>query len=201
VLVGVDGADAARDLADLCNSLPEVLRQSLGSSMHATDEDANGSSNGPDKDARFSPAIVLAGTGMQGAGHLVRVSLGIGQESAAAAALAECARNGNWVLLENVHLSMEWARGTLTRWIQAVEKAAAHTPLGSAIRIPRAVAAATIAGASTVSPFFRLFLSTEAVIEGSTRSIAEGVGMPVRLLASGSLVSYQQPAGAVPSVS
>lgn len=41
-------------------------------------------------------------------GRLVNISMGQGQEAPAEAALASFARNGGWVLLQNVHLMSQW---------------------------------------------------------------------------------------------
>lgn len=43
-------------------------------------------------------------TGMR----LVEVSLGLGQVSQAEAALEACCKNGNWILLSNLQLALNW---------------------------------------------------------------------------------------------
>lgn len=55
------------------------------------------------------------------AGRYASVSLGQGQEPIAMAALSAAHKHGGWVLLQNIHLTIDWTSGTLDK---AVDKLA-----------------------------------------------------------------------------
>ncbi len=74
------------------------------------------------------------------AGRYAAVSLGQGQEAAAAARLREARAAGGWVLLQNVHLTMDWTWRELARLVDGLAGAG---------------------GAPPPHPAFQLFLSAE----------------------------------------
>ena len=53
------------------------------------------------------------------AGRYTSVSLGQGQEAIAMQQLGRAHRGGGWLLLQNIHLTMEWTSGPLE---EAVDK-------------------------------------------------------------------------------
>ena len=89
---------------------------------------------------------------------LTSVSLGQGQEGAAAAAIARGARRGGWVLLHNVHLTPEWTAGTLTALVDGLSGAS----VGAGGQEEDGDAAtATTALPPTLHPAFQLVLTAE----------------------------------------
>lgn len=57
-------------------------------------------------------------------GRFATVSLGQGQEEPAMAKLKAAHANGGWVLLQNIHLTMDWTSGLLERTIDALSQGA-----------------------------------------------------------------------------
>lgn len=53
------------------------------------------------------------------------VSMGQGQEAIALRKLEEAHKNGGWVLLQNIHLTMEWTSGPLEKTVDKLA-AGAH---------------------------------------------------------------------------
>lgn len=58
------------------------------------------------------------------AGRYVSVSLGQGQEPIAMNALANAHKNGGWVLLQNIHLTIEWTSGPLEKRVDKLAEGA-----------------------------------------------------------------------------
>eukprot|EP00878_Enallax_costatus_P030256 GHUV01032930.1.p1 GENE.GHUV01032930.1~~GHUV01032930.1.p1 ORF type:complete len:334 (+),score=75.78 GHUV01032930.1:46-1002(+) len=58
------------------------------------------------------------------AGRYVSVSLGQGQESIAMNALTNAHKNGGWVLLQNVHLTIDWTSGPLEKRVDKLSEGA-----------------------------------------------------------------------------
>jgi len=96
LLVSMDGAEAASDLVGTANALKTLLTSS---------QEARASFSSSELETEVRS--------VSGAQDLVRVSLGVGQQQKANAAISRAARNGSWLLLENIHLSMDWARDSL----------------------------------------------------------------------------------------
>ena len=60
------------------------------------------------------------------AGRYAAVSLGQGQEPVAMAALEAAHRGGGWVLLQNVHLTIDWTSGPLEKRVDKLAGARAR---------------------------------------------------------------------------
>jgi dynein heavy chain len=58
------------------------------------------------------------------AGRYVSVSLGQGQEPIAMNALANAHKNGGWVLLQNIHLTIDWTGGPLEKRVDKLAEGA-----------------------------------------------------------------------------
>lgn len=58
------------------------------------------------------------------AGRYVSVSLGQGQEPIAMNALTNAHKNGGWVLLQNVHLTIDWTSGPLEKKVDKLAEGA-----------------------------------------------------------------------------
>lgn len=92
----------------------------------------------PGVDAAASVEAAAKKKGLIAAGKYASVSLGQGQEAPAMAKLRHAASHGGWVLLQNIHLTMEWT------WVEldgAIDSLSATT--------------------GTAHPDFQLFLSAE----------------------------------------
>lgn len=81
-------------------------------------------------------------------GNMHIVSLGQGQEAIAEMALEQAARNGNWLVLQNIHL--------VAKWLPSLEKKIDET-------------------LDTVNAQFRLFLSAEAALSAEYHIIPQGI--------------------------
>lgn len=184
LLASMDGADAVGDLV--------ASATRLGQAFEAMQEQRRGSA----RHAASRSELI----GFAGAVGMSRVSLGVGQQGKANAAISRAARNGTWLVLENIHLSMGWARDSLGRWLQAVSQAADGVRGSASIQLPRDTAEQTIAEAGIVAPSFRLFLTAEAVVEGSSRSRQENIGVPVSIVSQSSLLAYESPSGSLSGV-
>jgi len=92
----------------------------------------------PGVDAAASVEAAAKKMGLIAAGKYASVSLGQGQEAPAMAKLRHAASHGGWVLLQNIHLTMEWTWVELDR---AIDSLSATT--------------------GTTHPDFQLFLSAE----------------------------------------
>lgn len=53
-------------------------------------------------------------------GKYVSISLGQGQEPIAMNSLTHAHQNGGWVLLQNIHLTIEWTSGPLEKKVSAL---------------------------------------------------------------------------------
>ena len=58
-------------------------------------------------------------------GRYASVSLGQGQEGIAMQKLEQAHKNGGWVLLQNIHLTMDWTSGPLEKYVDKLA-AGAH---------------------------------------------------------------------------
>lgn len=54
-------------------------------------------------------------------GKYVSISLGQGQEPIAMKSLDHAHKNGGWVLLQNIHLTIEWTSGPLEKKVRTLE--------------------------------------------------------------------------------
>ncbi|XP_055848919.1 dynein beta chain, ciliary isoform X2 [Episyrphus balteatus] len=81
-------------------------------------------------------------------GNFHNVSLGQGQEVIAEAAMDEAAKNGHWVVLQNIHL--------VRKWLPALEKKLEHYAEGS-------------------HPNYRVFLSAEPASSAAAHIIPQGI--------------------------
>ena len=57
-------------------------------------------------------------------GHYSAVSLGQGQEPIAMNNLANAHKNGGWVLLQNIHLTIDWTSGPLEKKVDKLAEGA-----------------------------------------------------------------------------
>merc|ERR550537_179142 len=57
-------------------------------------------------------------------GKYVNISMGQGQEMVAVTALNQAAKEGGWVMLQNIHLMQNWLK-TLERQLEVIEEFAA----------------------------------------------------------------------------
>lgn len=80
----------------------------------------------PGVDAAASVEALARKKGLVGAGRYASVSLGQGQEAPAMARLRHAAANGGWVLLQNIHLTMEWTWVELDRAIDGLPGGTTH---------------------------------------------------------------------------
>jgi dynein heavy chain len=58
------------------------------------------------------------------AGKYISVSLGQGQEPIAMNALNNAHKNGGWVLLQNIHLTIDWTSGPLEKKVDKLTEGA-----------------------------------------------------------------------------
>jgi dynein heavy chain, axonemal len=79
----------------------------------------------PGVDAAVAIEALAHKKGLLSAGRFVTVSLGQGQEASAMAHLRTAAECGGWVLLQNIHLTMDW---TCTELIQAIDNLETSEP-------------------------------------------------------------------------
>ena len=92
----------------------------------------------PGVDAAASVEAAARKKGLLAAGKYTSASLGQGQEAPAMAKLRHAASHGSWVLLQNIHLTMDWTWAELDRAIDSLS-----------------------AATTTPHPDFQLFLSAE----------------------------------------
>lgn len=52
------------------------------------------------------------------------MSLGQGQEVIAMKKLEEAHKDGNWLLLQNIHLTMDWTNGPLEKFVDKLSEGA-----------------------------------------------------------------------------
>ena len=125
-------------------------------------------SPGVDAAASVQAAAAIRGI-LPSNGGYAAVSLGQGQEEVASRLVARAARDGGWVLLQNVHLTMDWASGPLAVTIDRLAAASAATS-ASASGFSSKVSPSSLAETPSSSPpttttfphpRFQLFLSAE----------------------------------------
>ena len=122
----------------------------------------------PGVDAAAAVQAAAASRGLSPAnGGYAAVSLGQGQEEAASRLVARAAREGGWVLLQNVHLTMDWTSGPLA---VTIDRLAAAASAASAAASPAAVSASSSSAASAASDA----ASPAAVSASSSSAAPEG---------------------------
>jgi dynein heavy chain, axonemal len=82
----------------------------------------------PGVDAAASVEAAAKKKGLIAAGNYASVSLGQGQEAPAMAKLRHAAAHGGWVLLQNIHLTMDWTWAELDRAIDSLSSTGTTHP-------------------------------------------------------------------------
>ena len=126
----------------------------------------------PGVDAAAAVQAAAASRGLSAAnGGYAAVSLGQGQEEVASRLVAKAAKEGGWVLLQNVHLTMDWTSGPLAVTIDRLANATAANESASASESASEASSSSSETSSSSStptptlpfthPRFQLFLSAE----------------------------------------
>ncbi|KAF6251999.1 flagellar outer dynein arm heavy chain beta [Scenedesmus sp. NREL 46B-D3] len=150
----------------------------------------------------LSPGVDVAGSveslgGKLGftsdAGRYVSVSLGQGQEPIAMNALANAHKNGGWVLLQNIHLTIDWTGGPLEKRVDKLAEGA-HPDFRRAWLLPAVQQVACGCTNMHVSCVWHmLFLSAEP-------PPALERGLPISLLQNSIKLTNEPPEGLRPNL-